>query len=132
MGRRLTPSERIDAATPEQAVLEAVMEAARFGGWLACHHPDSRRMAGDPGLPDVVLAHPRRGVLFVECKARSGRLRAGQARWRTVLEAAGAAVVAVRPGEQLRLLAGWLAAGDGPAAEAPAVLGAQTTRRRDV
>ena len=61
MGKPLTAAQRIEAAAPETAVLDAVLDAARLGGWLAAHHTDSRRMKGDPGLPDVVLAHPRRG-----------------------------------------------------------------------
>lgn len=61
MPRRLTAAQRIEAAAPESAVLDAVLQAAKLGGWLAAHHTDSRRMKGYPGLPDLVLAHPRRG-----------------------------------------------------------------------
>ena len=118
MSRRLTARERLDAATPEHAVVEALIAAARLGGWLVSHHPDSRKLLGDPGIPDLTLAHPPRGVLFIEAKTRAGRLRAGQIRWRTVLEGAGAAVAVVRPGA-LDTMAGWLANSDTPAGEHP-------------
>ena len=97
--RRLTAAQRLESAAAESEVLEAVIDAAVIGGWLVCHHPDSRRMLGHPGFPDLVLAHPTRGLIFVEAKTRAGRLRAGQLRWRSVLEGAGADVRTVRPGD---------------------------------
>lgn len=108
MGRPLTAAQRIEAAAPETAVLDAVLDAARLGGWLAAHHTDSRRMKGDPGLPDIILAHPRRGVLFIETKTRSGRLRDGQRLWADALAAAGASARTVRPAD-LGAAARWLA-----------------------
>lgn len=86
MARRLTPAERVEDSAPEDEVLAALIDAARFGGWLVSHHRDSRSHQGDPGLPDLVCAHPRRGVVFIEAKTRAGRLSDDQRRWRKVLE----------------------------------------------
>ena len=84
--RRLTPAQRVEDSAPEDAVLAALIEAAKFGGWLVSHHRDSRSHQGDPGLPDLVCAHRNRGVVFIEAKTRTGRLSDAQQRWRKVLE----------------------------------------------
>lgn len=50
MARRLTAAQRLEAAAPESAVLDAVLDAARLGGWLVAHHPDSRRLRPPAGM----------------------------------------------------------------------------------
>lgn len=72
VSRRLTTAQRLDDGAPEDAALAALIEAARFGGWLVSHNRDSRSHQSDPGVPDLVCAHPRRGVVFIEAKTRAG------------------------------------------------------------
>ena len=71
VSRRLTTAQRLDDGAPEDAALAALIEAARFGGWLVSHHRDSRSHKGDPGLPDLVCAHPRRVGGGIEAKPAS-------------------------------------------------------------
>jgi len=50
----------------------------------------STPIQGDAGYPDLTLAHPRAGVLFVELKRSPNRLEADQIAWRQALTEAGA------------------------------------------
>lgn len=77
MPRRLTPQERVWRSLSEKQFQSKVMALARLYGWRVWHHSDSRRQVapgvfvGDPdakGLPDLILAHPRFGVIFRELK----------------------------------------------------------------
>src|SRR5262245_33518396 len=52
------------------------------------HFPDSRRIQGDPGLPDMLLLGEHR-LLWRELKCDGTRLRADQRRWKWRLESAG-------------------------------------------
>lgn len=75
-----------------------VIEIARMYGWKVSHfRPAQIRpgrwatpIQGDAGFPDLVLAHPTRGVLFAELKKEKGRLSAGQVAWIRTLIAGGA------------------------------------------
>lgn len=58
-------------------------------GWLACHHPDSRKLVGKPGLPDIIAARAGR-LVFIEMKLRNGRRSNAQDYWRVQLTQAGA------------------------------------------
>lgn len=88
----------------------AVIALARLLGWEVFHLADARRevrrrgerrLVGDrmaAGWPDLVLAHPRWGVLAArELKADRGRLTAAQRRWLQVLAACGVDVGVWRP-----------------------------------
>ena len=69
----------------ERELQDAVLQAAKVMGWLAYHTFDSRR-SGE-GFPDIVLVHPKRGVLlFVELKSETGQLTLAQKDWRDALE----------------------------------------------
>jgi hypothetical protein len=77
----------------EAAFQRTVIECAKLHGWLV-HHTRPGRTAkgwrtpiqGDAGFPDLVLCHPRRGlILLVELKTDCGRLTAEQERWRLAL-----------------------------------------------
>ena len=99
----------------ESEVLDAVFNAAARGGWLAAHHPNSGAMRGDPGLPDVQLVHPTRGVLFVECKSWYGRLSPEQERWRDAIVAGGAAGYYTADPDNLQFITWFLAESDAKA-----------------
>ncbi len=76
---------------------QSVVELARWTGWLMFHDHDSRR--NTPGFPDLVLAHPTRGVIFAELKTATGRLRPEQSRWLEVLAHAGCETHVWRPAD---------------------------------
>lgn len=99
----------------ESEVLDAVLDAAARGGWLAAHHPNSGAVRGDPGLPDVQLVHPARGVLFVECKSWYGRLSLEQERWRDAIVSGGAAGYYTADPDNLRFITWFLAESDAKA-----------------
>lgn len=64
----------------------AVIQAARFLGWLVYHTHDSRR--SEPGFPDLVLVRRADArVVFAELKTTSG-VSSEQRKW---LDALGAA-----------------------------------------
>lgn len=91
----------------EADYLRTVLEAARLAGWW-CHHcrpaltKDGRwvtAISGDRGYPDICMAHPSRGVMFVELKKDGRPVPPEQERWLTLLaDAAPAFVVHVPSG----------------------------------
>lgn len=58
----------------------SLVELLHVSGWLVCHHPDSRLLVGDAGLPDILAVRDGR-LLAIETKSAKGRLRDGQQRW---------------------------------------------------
>ena len=81
----------------EKQFQKAVIDLAKWTGWLAYHTYDSRR--SEPGFPDLVLVHPTRGVLFRELKTMKGRVSAHQRKWLDKLALAGADVAVWRPNQ---------------------------------
>lgn len=71
----------------------SVVRMARDWGWLVHHtrtvQERSGRWAtpiqGDRGFPDLVLAHPRSGVIFAELKSEAGRMAPDQLVWADAL-----------------------------------------------
>ena len=78
-----------------------VLAVARWNGWKIQHtrpaQYSSGRWAtpiqGDAGFPDLVLAHPTRGVIFAELKRQSGRLSTSQTEWMMLLQGGAEAYV---------------------------------------
>ena len=64
-----------------------VIAAAEQRGWLTYHNPDSRR--SNPGFPDLVLAHKRRGIIFAELKVGKNRPSKPQTKWLNTIEESG-------------------------------------------
>lgn len=66
-----------------------IVEAARATGWLVHHaRPAQIRpgvwataLQGNAGFPDLVLAHPRHGVWFVELKRKPNKVEPAQTTW---------------------------------------------------
>lgn len=89
----------------------AVLDAAALYGWLVHHDRPARvkdddggdtyrtAVEGDTGFPDLVLAHPRYGVLFVELKSERGTLSAEQTVWLEALTNGGAHAEVWRPAD---------------------------------
>jgi VRR-NUC domain len=97
-----------------------IIAAARLGGWLVhAERPAQRRslawstpIQGDPGFPDLVAAHPDRGVLaFIELKRRPNKVEPAQARWHRTLAALGADVRVWWVPEELDAVCRFLAGG---------------------
>ena len=89
----------------EAAFQTCVMDLARWTGWRT-FHPRTVKTAtgghltafsGEAGFPDLVLVHPKRGVLFVELKTDTGKLTHHQEQWATDLVAADAEYYVWRP-----------------------------------
>lgn len=63
-----------------------VTDLASLEGWLWTHTPDSRRVQGDNGFPDLVLARGGQ-VIFAELKrSPKEKLSDDQERWKEALE----------------------------------------------
>ena len=88
-----TPEMLYRDSASEAQVRSTIMEDAHWKGWLVSYNPDSRKVKGDPGVPDLILA--RRGkIIAVELKSYAGRVRLGQRDW---IDALGENVYLVKP-----------------------------------
>lgn len=98
-----------DASAPfkisEAAFQRAVIEIAKWERWLV-HHTRPAQMRsgrwatpiqGDAGFPDLVLAHPARGLIFAELKSAVGRVSDQQTEWLETLRANGVEAYIWRP-----------------------------------
>ena len=74
-----------------------VVTLARSMGWKHYHTYDSRRSAA--GWPDLVLTHPKHGILFRELKTQTGRITGAQQEWIDMLGLAGLDAGVWRPAD---------------------------------
>ena len=103
MTRNVNPIFRIN----ERQFQTAVIELARWEGWMVYHPLPAQNargtwrtaQAGDNGFPDLVLAHPERGVIFAELKTAIGRPTPNQTLWLDTLTAAGVEAYLWRPSD---------------------------------
>ena len=106
--RRGKPAAPASLAT-ERDYQKTIIETAKMFGWRIQHTRPAwsgkgwrTPLQGHAGFPDLVLAHEHvQGVLFVELKRVDNTLDAEQARWGTVLSAAGADWRVVKLPDQL-------------------------------
>ena len=78
----------------EKDFQRTVIEMAKVLGWrVHAERPAIRQsgkwstpIQGDAGFPDLVLAHPQKGVIFAELKSERGRLSEGQRDWYSALQ----------------------------------------------
>ena len=78
---------------PESILQSQVIQLAKMNGFRVHHARPVQQangrwltaIAGDAGFPDLVLAHPERGVLFLELKAEKGKLSEAQIQWAQAL-----------------------------------------------
>ena len=82
---------------PEAAFQSQVVQLAHTLGWLVQHTRPAKQgdrwitpIQGDAGFPDLVLAHPLRGVIFAELKSATGLVSDAQHVWARALRDAGA------------------------------------------
>ena len=74
---------------PESILQSQVITIAKMNGFRVHHARPVQQangrwltaIAGDAGFVDLVLAHPERGVIFLELKAEKGKLSPGQLAW---------------------------------------------------
>lgn len=103
------PRQRIVRAPARPAVeSEAsfrtwVCDLATVRGWRWCYFPDSRRLEGVSGIPDLILVRGTR-LLFVELKTDVGRVRPGQREWLADLAGTGAETHLWRPRDREAIL----------------------------
>lgn len=89
----------------EKSFQSAIVDLAIVHGWHVHHALPAQirpgvwrtHVMGNTGFPDLVLAHPKRGILFVEIKTVRGRLTNGQKSWMDALKAGGADAQVWRP-----------------------------------
>lgn len=106
----MTASARatIARAMSEDDLKAAVLDACSAYGWLVHHDRPARSrrdgqdrystpVEGDAGFPDLVLSHPKHGVLFRELKSERGRLSDDQQVWLAALADGGANVAVWTP-----------------------------------
>lgn len=80
----------------EAQLQAAIIDAAHIGGWRVAHFRKVQTPGGwrtpvgadGKGFPDLVLAHPARGVIFAELKTDEGQLKPDQRKWRDSLSLA--------------------------------------------
>lgn len=83
----------------EAALQAAVIELARWAGFLHMHITDSRKSSG-VGFPDLVLLHKRTGrLLFAELKSDIGKLSPEQWTWINALREGGTEAFIWRPAD---------------------------------
>lgn len=75
-------------AETEAQFQNRVLKLARYRGWTHYHTYDSRRSVA--GFPDLVLVHPRHGILYRELKTDKGTVSRAQQEWLHLLTVAGA------------------------------------------
>ena len=108
---------------------DAIIAAAKLGGWLVHAERTSRTpsgrystaIKGHTGFPDLVLCHPyHRWLIFAELKRKPNRVEPAQTRWLDALRVAtiGDAVVWWVP-DNLDTICRSLAAGEIPKVGAP-------------
>lgn len=94
----------------EKLFQDQVVQLARVCGWLTFHavphqvRPGVWRSDGR-GFPDLVLVHPRHGVLFAELKTLKGRMTPDQVKWQQNILASGHQYHLWRPNDLERIAA---------------------------
>lgn len=89
------------APSAEDAYLEGLIAAASAGGWLVHHdrRSDLALTQGAPGFPDILAAHPGRGLAIAWEVKDGGYMTRDQAAWIGALGAAGLDARVIRPAD---------------------------------
>ncbi len=95
MRARATRATTTKLEISEENLVRAILDRAARNGWRAVHYRPARTahgwrtaLEGHSGAPDVIAVHPSRGVLLIEAKSKTGRLRPEQEEWRKWCEEA--------------------------------------------
>ena len=95
----MAKSKRLLLAEPTEAQFtRSVVQLLQLRGWRVAHYPDSRRLQGDKGLPDILAVSGKRGrILALELKVGYRQPTDDQRRWMDDLSAAGCVCAVLRP-----------------------------------
>lgn len=94
LGREAT-AEDYHRLITERAFTTQTIKLAEGYGWYVFHDQDSRKNVA--GFPDLFLCHPERGIVFVELKTETGRVRKEQRAVLRMIRAAGGRAFICRP-----------------------------------
>lgn len=91
----------------EKDLKDRLVNLAKCLGYLVHHDLPAMNMRGrwathvqgDTGFPDLILVHPKGGILALELKREKGKLTPGQKRWLSAFERAGIYSQVVRPSD---------------------------------
>ena len=89
----------------EAELQEQIFDACRQRGWIALHGSMAERSHRTLGEPDFTILADGGRVLFVECKARSGKLSPAQAALKFHAEKLGHTIHIVRSLEEFLRIA---------------------------
>lgn len=83
-----TTRRTLNQAMSEEDLQQQILQLARLEGWLAHHTRPARTdkgwrlpLQGDPGYPDLTLAHPDGLVVIAELKRERGKPTEQQEAW---------------------------------------------------
>ena len=97
MSKRVGSIETIGMQS-ERDFSQAVYDYARMVGWKAVRWPTWRPTGTTPGVPDMLMVRPPR-LVFIELKAKRGKLSEAQAEWLQALAESGAEAYCWRPAD---------------------------------
>ena len=91
----------------EKDLKDRLIALAKYLGYLVHHDLPAMNIRGrwathvqgDTGFPDLILVHPRGGMLVLELKTERGKVTPGQKRWMNAFERAGILSYVVRPSD---------------------------------
>lgn len=92
----------------EKELKDYLVTVAKHLGYLIHHDLPAMNIRGrwathvqgDTGFPDLILLHPKGGMLVMELKRETGKLTPGQKRWLSAFERAGISTHIVRPSDR--------------------------------
>lgn len=92
-------------AVREDELQDAVIELAQLLGWRVAHFRPAKTDKGwrtpvaadGKGFPDLVMAHPRGGLIFAELKSERGTMTPEQDAWFDALKFSGATLACWLP-----------------------------------
>ena len=91
----------------EKVLKDRLVNLAKCLGYLVHHDLPAMNMRGrwathvqgDVGFPDLILVHPKGGMVVLELKSERGKLTPGQKIWMNAFERAGILAYVVRPSD---------------------------------
>jgi hypothetical protein len=91
----------------EKELKDHVVALAKHFGYLVHHDLPAMNVRGrwathvqgDTGFPDLILVHPKGGIVVIELKRETGKVTPGQKRWLAAFSMAGILTQVVRPSD---------------------------------
>lgn len=92
----------LDATVSETTFRGAVCDLLTARNWRWSYIPDSRKVQGHAGIPDIIAVRGER-LLFIELKTERGRLSPAQQVWHKALDFTAAESYVFRPHDAQRI-----------------------------